>query len=137
MLTPKTTYTGSGESVPPVALNQAKAWYNMGSSSGQRNDFLNHFGRLLVTALFLDRRLIALTQVNLIDFENQPPQHDFHALYNNDEARRELTNETEDSFGKGVWPDMSRGNILCLRVSEGRMPGPEDRLSTKKCLHIA
>lgn len=53
--------------------------------------------------------------------------------YLNDEARSQLFNEILDSFGKAVWPDTSRGNILCLRVSdEGMLPTAEERLSPKK-----
>jgi AAA domain, putative AbiEii toxin, Type IV TA system len=93
--------------------------------------FLNHFGRMLVTALFLERRLTALNSVGLIRFSD-PPQHDFHVLHNNDPAREELTKETSESFGRAVWTDMSSGNTLSLGVYEGPLPSAEDRLSTKK-----
>src|SRR5262249_26851859 len=99
----------------------------------RRTEFLNHFGRWLVTALFLERRLSSLNQVGVIDFQNQPPQHDLHVLYLDDGARASLLEELLESFGKAVWPDSSRGNVLCLRVSDqGVLPSPEDRLSPKK-----
>jgi hypothetical protein len=94
---------------------------------------LNYFGRILVTALFLERRLGSLNQVGVIDFLNQPPQNDLHALYLDDKARELLFDELRESFGKAVWPDTSRGNLLCLRVSdEDVLPSPADRLSHKK-----
>jgi hypothetical protein len=86
-----------------------------------------------VTALFLERRLVSLNQVGVIDFQEQPPQHDLHALDLDDNARSQLLDELLDSFDKVVWPDTSRGNVLCLRVSdEGILPTAEERLSPKK-----
>lgn len=87
---------------------------------------------MLITALFLDRRLISLNQVGLIDFQEQPPQQDLHALYLDDDAREGLFDEMLNSFDKAVWPDSSRGNTMCIRVSdEGLLPTAEDRLSPK------
>jgi hypothetical protein len=135
---PLTTYLGMGQAINPIQPHQAQAWHQSyvpvaEPNVRRRSDFLNYFGRLLVTALFLERRLTSLNQVGVIDFQNQPPQHDLHALYLNDEARRQLFNEILDSFGKAVWPDTSRGNILCLRVSdEGMLPTAEERLSPRK-----
>jgi hypothetical protein len=38
-----------------------------------------------------------------------------------------------NSFGRAVWPDMSRGNLISLKVSdEGGLPTAEERLSHKK-----
>jgi len=77
--------------------------------------------------------LVALGPVGLIDFETQPPQHDLHVLQNNDSARQKLAAEIFESFGKGIWPDMTRGNApLCLRVSDGAIPEAEDRHSRIK-----
>lgn len=137
-LRPKTMYVGSGQAISQIQHSQAQTWHQsysptVGSVVKHRNEFLNHFGRLLVSGLFLARRLNSLDQVGLIDFQNQPPSHDLHALYLNDTARDELFKELMTSFGKGVWPDTSRGNALCLRVSdEGTLPSAEDRLSHKK-----
>lgn len=132
-----TVYPGSGP-VSQIQRSQAADWYQSfspisGIVTKRRSEFLNHFGRLLVTGLFLARRLDSLNQVGLIDFQTQSPQHDLHALVVNDIARKELFDEVVSSFGKGIWPDMSRGNGLCLRVAdEGVLPTAEDRLSSKK-----
>jgi len=69
----------------------------------------------------------------VIDFLTQPPQHDLHALYLDDSARERLFDEMVNSFGRGVWPDQSRGNTITLKVSEeGVLPSAEERLSHKK-----
>ncbi|WP_428622128.1 TOPRIM nucleotidyl transferase/hydrolase domain-containing protein [Sedimenticola sp.] len=134
---PRTTYLGTGQAIGQIDLNQAKNLHNQYSptekNNYRRSEYLNYFGRLLVTALFLDRRLTSLNQVGVIDFQEQPPQQDLHALYLDDDARSKLFNEMLESFGKAVWPDTSRGNLLCIRVSdEGVLPTAEDRLSPKK-----
>lgn len=136
-LIPQTTYFGSGQLFQPVQKHQAQNWYDTYRASPPTTpsrpiEFLNHFGRFLVSALFLDRRLTSLATVGLIDFVNQPPQHDIHALYVNEEVRNALTSEIMDSFGRALWADISRGNSLCLRVNDGEMPSHEDRLSFKK-----
>lgn len=135
---PLKTYAGSGQSVNQINQNQAQTWYGSHGpdpepQTRRKSEFLNYFGRLLVTGLFLERRLTALQQVGLIDFQTQPPQQDIHALYLDDEARSQLFNEMLESFGKAIWPDLSRGNAVCLRVSDaGLLPSAEDRLSPKK-----
>jgi hypothetical protein len=138
-LRPLTTYLGSGHAINQIQPNQAESWHGAYSSITpnpslrKRNEFLNYFGRLLVTGLFLERRLISLNNVGVIDFLNQAPQHDLHALYLNDDAREKLFRELNASFNKAVWPDTSRGNLLCLRVSDdGILPSAEERLSHKK-----
>lgn len=135
---PLTTYLGSGQAINQIQVNQAQNWHNAyiptnDATVRRRSEFLNYFGRLLVTGLFLERRLTSLNQVGVIDFQNQSPQHDLHALYLNDFAKQRLFDELLESFGKAVWPDTSRGNSLCLRVSdEGVLPTAEERLSPKK-----
>jgi OLD-like protein/putative AbiEii toxin of type IV toxin-antitoxin system len=137
-LRPLTMYLGMGQAVGKIQPNQAQQWYGAfapeSTNSVQRkSEFLNYFGRLLVTALFLDRRLTSLSSAGMIDFSSQPPQHDLHALHLNDEARDLLLKEMQVSFGRAVWPDMSRGNAISLKVSdEGLLPSAEDRLSYKK-----
>lgn len=137
---PRTTFLGSGQPVNQLQRNQAQSWHSSYVPTTDPNErrpseYLNYFGRLLVTALFLERRLVALNQIGLIDFKNQPPQHDLHALYLDDSAKQNLFDEILDSFGKAVWPDTSRGNSMCLRVSdEGVLPTAEDRLSPKKMI---
>lgn len=137
-LRPKTMYLGSGQPLQQIAANQAEQLYGSFSPdtwqpARRQNPFLNHFGRMLVTGLFLDRRLTSLASTAVIDFANQPPQHDLHALYLNDDARAKLHDEMLASFGRAVWPDMSRGNIISLKVSDaGILPTFEERLSHKK-----
>jgi energy-coupling factor transporter ATP-binding protein EcfA2 len=134
-LMPRTTYLGSGQAVSPIQPAQAQGWYSTfkyvrDPEARQRNEFLNYFGRYLVTGLFLDRRLSALGQVGVIDYLTQAPQHDLHALFLNDDAKAKLLDELVASFGKAVWPDSSRGNIVCMKVSdEGVLPSDQDRLS--------
>ena len=135
---PKTTFGGQGGAINPIQPAQARNWHDTfvptsDRTTKRRSEFLNYFGRVLVTALFLNSRLTAMNSVGLIDFENQPPQHELHALYLNDAARDRLYDELIETFGKAVWPDPSRGNLLSLRVSDqGVLPTAEDRLSPKK-----
>jgi len=135
---PLTMYHGIGQPVGQINPQQAEQWYGSFDPEAPRfsyrqSEFLNYFGRLLVTALFLDRRLTSLASAGVIDFLNQAPQHDLHALYLDDNARELLHKEMLSSFGRAVWPDMSRGNIISLKVSEeGILPTAEDRLSYKK-----
>jgi len=137
-LIPRTMYLGMGQPVGQIQPNQAEQWHNAFAPDAPQfarraSEFLNHFGRLLVTALFLDRRLTSLFPTGLIDFISQAPQHDLHALYVDDKARELLLLEMQASFGRAVWPDMSRGNLMSLKVSdEGLLPTIEDRLSFKK-----
>jgi hypothetical protein len=50
-----------------------------------------------------------------------------------DKAQALLTQEMRNSFGQVVWPDMSRGNLMSLKVSEdSTSPSPDERLSYKK-----
>lgn len=137
-LRPQTMYLGIGQAVNQIQPHQAQTWYSSFSpeapeSTRRQSDFLNYFGRLLVTALFLDRRLTSLAATGIIDFDQQAPQHDLHALYLNDQARQLLLEEMRSSFGRVVWPDMSRGSQMSLKVSEeGTLPTAEDRHSHKK-----
>jgi hypothetical protein len=133
-LQPRTMYIGSGEAIKPVQARTAENWHsNYVSDRGSQTAFLKYFGRLLVSALFLDRRLTSFNSTNIIDFEKNPPNHDLHALHTNDIARAELSAEIIRSFNKAVWSDAARGNTLCLRVSDdGTVPSAEDRHSYQK-----
>lgn len=136
-LRPRTIFSGTGQPVPPLQSTQAEGLYRSFDQTPQLNQrrlhaFLNHFGRMLVTGLFLDRRLNVLNSIGLINFEQQPPQHDLHVLHTNDAARQELLREISQSFGRAVWTDMSSGNLLCLRVCDGALPSAEDRHSVVK-----
>ena len=135
---PLTMNLGTGQPLNQIQPQQAQQWYGSFTPEApqfprRNSEFLNHFGRMLVTALFLDRRLTSLAAAGVIDFVTQPPQHDLHALYLDDRARALLYTEMLSSFGRAVWPDMSRGNAISLKVSdEGVLPTAEDRLSHKK-----
>jgi hypothetical protein len=133
---PRTTYVGTGQASQQVAKNQVQAWHsshNPAPDSRRRDEYLAYLGRFLITTLFLETRLTALGQTGLIDFENNPPQHDLHALYLNDEAKAALLAEMRATFARTVWPDMSRGNAMSLRVSDhADLPSAEDRLSATK-----
>jgi hypothetical protein len=129
---PSTTYAGTGTAFQTIQSQQAQNWYNdydNPAANPRLNVFLHYFGRLLVTKLFIDRRLAGLRTVGLIDFETAPPTDDLHAFHVNDSARKELCGETLDAFGKAVWSDAARGSQLCLRVNDGAFPSPEDRHS--------
>ena len=134
-LRPQTMHLGSGQPLSQLQPNQAQQWYGVFTPEAphfhkHQNEFLNYFGRLLVTALFLDRRLTSLNSAGVIDFLASPPQHDLHALYIDDRAKSLLYNEALTSFGRAVWPDMSAGSRMVLKVSdEGVRPTAEDRLS--------
>lgn len=137
---PMTTYVGTGQHANQVQVNQLHSWHQAHDGSTderkrlrRKDEYLGYFGRFLVTALFLDHRLTSLNQAGMIDFINNPPQHDLHALYLNDAARDQLLKEIRASFAKAVWPDISRGTGVCLRVSDqGDIPSAEDRLSPTK-----
>lgn len=135
---PLTTYAGTGGHAAQMQQNQLQSWHSTHSSMAsappkRRDEYLGYFGRFLVSALFLDTRLTALNQAGMIDFINQPPQHDLQSLYMNDGARDELFEEVRASFGKAVWPDTSRGTGVCLRVSDQEdIPSHKDRLSPTK-----
>ena len=135
---PNTMFLGSGMAVGQIQPSQAHHWHQSFSPEGlktarQQSEFLNYFGRLMVTGLFLDRRLVSLTSTGVIDFDTQSPQHDLHALYLDDQAKERLLVEMRDSFGRGVWPDTSRGNVISLKVSDDTVPpSSEDRLSPRK-----
>ncbi|MFO0705578.1 MAG: AAA family ATPase [Nitrospira sp.] len=137
-LRPRTMFLGTGQAVSEVPSHQAQSWYGAYSpddpnSFRRQSEYLNYFGQAPGNQGYFDRRLTSLNPTGTIDFDNQPPQHDLHALYLNDAAREALFSEVLSSFGRAVWPDMSRGNQMCLKVSdEGKLPSPQDRLSHAK-----
>ncbi|MFO1183535.1 MAG: AAA family ATPase [Bauldia sp.] len=135
-LRPTTTYVGINSAIPQISRRNADELYAAFSSAGSRrvpNAFAFHFIRMLVSPLFLDRRLNSLSDSNLIDFVNQPPQSDFHALHMNDRAKEYLESEIKASFGTPIWLDASNGARLTILVSDGaESPEPRDRLSPSK-----
>jgi hypothetical protein len=134
---PRTTYVGTGEAAPVTPADAAQQMYQSyahpNSTLASQREWLGRFGRFVLTALFLDRRLIASNAVGLIDFETQPPQQDLHALCMDDGAKQQLLEEIRNTFGKSVWPDISRGNSLSIKVSNHPdKPTVDDRLSPLK-----
>ena len=136
-LRPRGTY-GTGEAANEIDPHQALHWYQVHQDDEEfakkrKSDFFYYFGRFLVTQLFLDRRLVSLNATGTIDFLRQPPQHDLHALYLNKAASELLDSEARSSFSKSVWPDISRGNSICMKVSSSSsIPSAEDRLDPMK-----
>lgn len=129
-LVPRIGYDQAG---PIVATNQATSWWTAYSpvTSKRRlaSEFLDHFGQLLVTALFLDNRLTTTSEVGNFDHETQPPGGIIQALYLNRNAKDALTAEIERTFGRSIWVDNTKANVLCLRIHEGaERPPAEERL---------
>lgn len=134
---PRTTYAGSGRNTQQLPVVTGRAYFdafdaNNPPPENSNHQFLGYFGRFLITALFLDRRLTAIGQVGLIAFRNHPPQHDLHALHQNDRAKVELTKETFNSFGKSIWTDITGGDALHVRVADKQLPSAEERHSATK-----
>ena len=88
---------------------------------------------MFLASLFLDRRLNVTAAVSSFDYEKAFPKNELQALYVHREARNLLTEEAKNVFGKAVWLDNTRANLLCLRVGDGPdMPSAEDRLEPAK-----
>jgi hypothetical protein len=132
---PMISYSGIAQGTTQISVNDAKQLHQSfvppDTLTFGRNEFLNYFGRMTVTALFLDNRLYSTGEVPMFDYQTQPPQNDLHTLYINDNARAELLKELQAKFSKSVWPDSTRGTNLCLRVSDGEVSA-EDRASPQK-----
>jgi hypothetical protein len=137
MLRPLTSYLGTGVAPTQVSASHPKDLWNAYHNSERkkfptRNEFLNYYGRYLVTALFLHNRLTSLNVTNTYDHLSSPPQNDLQALYVDDTAKDQLLTEARASFAKSVWPDSTRGNVLCLKVSDdSQRPSPQERHSPK------
>lgn len=133
---PMTTAIGTGQGAQQVGNSQLQQWQSQSTKAAKRrkkDEFYGWFSRFLVTALFLEKRLTAMQAANTIDFETQAPSHDLHALHLNDDARAALTEEIQRAFSKAIWSDISKGNRICLRISEdGEVPSAEDRLSVRE-----
>jgi len=132
---PLTTYLGSGQFASQISENQPGELYRTFSVEDAERArpvaFLSYFGRMLVTGLFLDRRLASLGSVPVFDHETTSPQHEIQSLFIESDARKALLAESRGTFQKSVWPDGSRGT-LCLRVSDSRdAPTAEDLISPK------
>jgi hypothetical protein len=102
------------------------------SKSPRAREFLQHFGPMLTTALFLQNRLSWTFTVGSIDYETSKPQNEIHGLYLDGALAQDLSTEMKRAFGRAVWLDASRGNNLCFRVSDGRdIPSHADRLNPR------
>jgi hypothetical protein len=120
---PLSSSVGTGEALPLIqatVLAQQYSNFLPAQSVPPRVglEFLSFAGRMLVAALFLDRRLIATNQVQMFDYETAAPQNDLHALYVHKTASIELWQELMTVFSKAIWPDASRGTTLSLKVSD-------------------
>lgn len=131
----RTPIIGTGQPAQTIPSAQARKWHSSAArpSKRRKNEFFGWAAQFLVSALFLENRLQAANPVPTIDFENQPPQHDLHALHINDSACLAITKEAQRAFSKALWSDISRGNILCLRIGQdGKLPSAKQRLSSAK-----
>ncbi len=101
--------------------------------NNQSAPFFNVLGQSLVTALFLDRRLNMVNESPNFDYEKTPPTNEVQSLFVNRRAKAELAEEVREVFGKGIWLDNSRPNILCLRINQRPdIPPAEDRLEPEE-----
>ncbi len=108
-------------------------WHTHRGQGSSKDQFLNHFGQIFLTSLFLERRLTLCNEVENIDYRKQRANNELQALYINKQARAELTREIAQTFKKSVWVDNTRGGRLCLRVSDQlEPPSAEDRLEPQE-----
>lgn len=115
-----------------VELETAKSWFSHfqeGQTNRYSQSFYSLFGSMLCTALFLANRLTATNQTTNYDYETAPPTNDLQALYFDSKAKDELTQAIRDTFGRGIWVDPTRGNILCFRLTDTpNLPSAEDQI---------
>ncbi|MFN0300930.1 MAG: AAA family ATPase [Burkholderiales bacterium] len=132
VLRSQTTFIGySQQPLAEFDPNASAQWFAQysaqpGRADYERSQFLMVFGRMLMTALFLDRRLVSLAQVNGFDRNAQAPQSDLHVLYYNHQAQDDLWDETTRVFSKAVWLDPTKPNILRFLAADGP-PYPSDK----------
>lgn len=115
-----------------IDFGNVKSWFG-NFQDGQTNHhsqlFYSLFGAMLSTALFLANRLTATNHTGNYDYEANPPTNDLQALYFDSNAKDELTKAVRETFGRGIWVDPTRGNILCFRLTDTLdLPSAEDRL---------
>ena len=130
----RTTMLGTSQAVQNIQSTQASELYSKAARpmKGKRNiEYLTWTAAFLVTPLFLENRLSALPSVNNIDYLEDPPRHDLHALHMNAEVKSALSRESIRAFSKSVWTDISRGNQLFLRI------GNDDQLPSADARHSA
>ena len=69
-LRPQTTYIGASQPANDIPVTEAGEWLNQCPPSGvpkpqQGVTFLNYFGRMMTTALFLERRLMSFDPASI------------------------------------------------------------------------
>jgi hypothetical protein len=137
---PKLPHFGGNQSNWSLSEGQVKNYFagptkrgGPGELDGHTDKFLEHFGRSFISSLFLDRRLTMTDTVDNFDYHTSTPSKELQALYVDAEAKRLLAEEAMTVFGKSIWLDNTRANLLCLRVGNGPdMPSAEDRLEPAK-----
>ena len=139
LLRPRTTFWGTGEVIDPgINIGQAQGMHSEylkkdeSQLSASGDNFLARFGKMLVSQLYLVRRLNSLNTVSTQDLLSQPVQNELQALQLNDEAQDELSSVCLTAFNKGVWLDQTQGGRLRILVSNRGLPDPRDRLSVTK-----
>jgi AAA domain, putative AbiEii toxin, Type IV TA system len=136
-LRPQRSDSTNNSQIQMVPASQLKSHHSAflpsaGKAKGERNEFLVQVSKMLVASLFIDRRFSTLNQVQSIAWEQQPPMSDVHTLYLDDEARKRLAEEIQQSFNKDIWPDNTNGNTVALRVADRPFPESELKLSPVK-----
>lgn len=124
---------------PQSYSNQVANSYNNFSSgeyaqsTSQSASFFNIFGQAFTTALFLDRRLNMMNESPSFDYENTSPTNELQSLFLDKRAKAGLCDEVKQVFGKAVWIDASRANVICMRVNQGPLlPPSDDRLEPEE-----
>jgi hypothetical protein len=133
----RTAAIGVNTSIPTeIDYESANSWFNsftQGVTNPSSQQFHSIFGAMLSSALFLSNRLTAVNQTNNYDYETQPPSNDVQALYYSSSAKKELTEDIQATFGRAIWVDPTRSNILCFRVADGpELPSADERFSPDK-----
>ena len=138
-LRPLTTFWGtSGAFQADTTIGQAQDWHteylkkDESQFSSAEDPFLARFGQLLVSQLFLARRLTSMNGVGTQDLLLQPVQNELQALQLDDKAQEVLSSVCLTAFKKGVWLDPTRGGRLQLLVSDQGLPDYWDRTSLTK-----
>ncbi len=128
-LRPRTTFWGTGEVFQAdITIGQSRGLHSEylkkdePQISAAGDPFLARFGRMLVSQLFLGRRLVSMNGVGTQDLTQQPVQNELQALYLDDEAQEVLSSVCLTAFKKGVWLDATKGGRLGILVSDQGVP---------------
>jgi hypothetical protein len=129
---------GIGGSVPAeISMADARGWYDSfpwtsDARVAVTGRFLEYFGPMLSTVLFLENRLTATNPTGNFDYVGQKPSNDIQTLHLNSGAVEKLKEEVLSTFGKAIGLDPTRNNILALKVSDLPEPPPLDWISPDK-----